>query len=379
MFQFTSTSYDKSEQNEYQFILEGYEENWSQWSNENIKEYTNLSNGDYTFRVKSKNIYGKIGSEDLYTFTILAPWYLTWWSYLIYAFIFLGILYLIRDYELKRIRKKHSLELELAAFEKLKELDQLKSYFFANISHEFRTPLTLVLGQIESVLSSNIETKEKGKLHVANRNARRLLDLINQLLDLSKIEAGSMKLEAKQHNIVSFLKSLFYSFESIAETHKISLKFKSDFENIPVIFDPDKMEKVFYNFISNSIKFSKSGGEVSVSLSLRGDSFVLIKIKDNGKGISKKHLPHIFDRFYQVEGSNTREFEGTGIGLALANELILLHNGKINVESEENYWTEFTIELPMGDLNLEKEQLVDYSSKFTNQNDIENLNEEKLK
>ncbi|MBK7981215.1 MAG: hypothetical protein IPK06_14655 [Ignavibacteriae bacterium] len=116
------------------------------------------------------------------------------------------------------------MELELAAFEKLKELDQLKSYFFANISHEFRTPLTLVLGQIESVLSSNIETKEKGKLHVANRNARRLLDLINQLLDLSKIEAGSMKLEAKQHNIVSFLKSLFYSFESIAETHKISFK-----------------------------------------------------------------------------------------------------------------------------------------------------------
>ncbi|MBK7105120.1 MAG: response regulator [Ignavibacteriae bacterium] len=378
VFQFTATSFDKPEQNEYQFILEGYEKNWSQWSNENIKEYTNLSSGDYTFRVKSKNIYGKIGTEDSYIFSILPPWYLTWWSYLIYAFIFLGILYLIRNYELKRIRKKHSLELELAAFEKLKELDQLKSYFFANISHEFRTPLTLVLGQIESVLSSNIETKEKGKLHVANRNARRLLDLINQLLDLSKIEAGSMKLEAKQHNIVSFLKSLFYSFESIAETHKISLKFKSDFENIPVFFDPDKMEKVFYNFISNSIKFTKSGGEVSVSLSLRGNSIVLIKIKDNGKGISKKHLPHIFDRFYQVEGSNTREFEGTGIGLALANELILLHNGKINVESEENYWTEFTIELPMGDLNLEKEQLVDFSPKFINQNDIENLNEKKV-
>ncbi|MBK8944411.1 MAG: response regulator [Ignavibacteriae bacterium] len=378
VFQFTSTSFDKPEQNEYQFLLEGYEKNWSEWSNENIKEYTNLSSGDYTFRVKSKNIYGKIGTEDSYIFSILPPWYLTWWSYLIYAFIFLGILFLIRNYELKRIRKKHSLELELAAFEKLKELDQLKSYFFANISHEFRTPLTLVLGQIESVLSSNIETKEKGKLHVANRNARRLLDLINQLLDLSKIEAGSMKLEAKQHNIVSFLKSLFYSFESIAETHKISLKFKSDLENIPVIFDPDRMEKVFYNFISNSIKFTKSGGEVSVSLSLRGNSLVLIKIKDNGKGISKKHLPHIFDRFYQVEGSNTREFEGTGIGLALANELILLHNGKINVESEENYWTEFTIELPIGDLNLKKEQLVDFSTKFINQNDIEILKEGKV-
>lgn len=127
------------------------------------------------------------------------------------------------------------MKLEKVEIDTLRNLDNLKSHFFANISHEFRTPLTLILGQVESVMSSNIETKEKGKLQVANRNARRLLSLINQLLDLSKLEAGSMKLNAEQHNIVSFLKSLFYSFESLAETQKITLKFESDLEKIPVL------------------------------------------------------------------------------------------------------------------------------------------------
>ncbi len=370
VFHYSAASYDKPELNLYQYLLEENDEDWSQWSKETKKEYTNLSNGEYTFRVRSKNIYGVIGNEDSFTFTILPPWYLFWWAYIIYSAIILGILYLIRNYELKRIHKKHALEIELVAFEKLKDLDQLKSQFFANISHEFRTPLTLVLGQIESVLSSNIETKEKGKLHVANRNARRLLGLINQLLDLSKLEAGSMKLKAELHNIVSFLKSLFYSFESLAETQKISLKFKSDLENIPVVFDPEKMEKVFYNLISNSLKFTKSGGEVSISLCIKDKTKVQIKFKDNGKGISKENLPHIFDRFYQVEGSNTREFEGTGIGLALTKELVELHKGKIQVESEVNYWTEFTIEMPLGNFNSEREKLVEFSDEQTKHSEI---------
>ena len=357
VFHFSAVSYDRSESNCFQYYLEGYDDEWSQWSSERTKEYTNLSGGNYTFHVRSKNVYRVPGNEDSFSFSILSPWYLSWWSYSIYAIIFLGLLYQIRRYELKRLNKKHALELELVEYKKLKELDQLKSQFFANISHEFRTPLTLILGQIESVMSSAVETKEKGKLQVANRNARRLLTLINQLLDLSKLEAGSMELKAEQHNIVSFLKSLFYSFESLAESQKISLKFESEYENIPVVFDPDKMEKVFYNLVSNAFKFTSANGEIRVNLNIINTT-VEIRVKDTGRGIAAERLSHIFDRFYQVDGSSTREHEGTGIGLALTKELIELHKGKITVNSKEGEGSEFIIQLPLGDLKTEKEQLV---------------------
>ena len=362
LFRFSAVSYDKSEANLFQYYLEGNDDDWSQWTSEPVKEYTNLSGGDYIFHVRSKNTYGVIGTEDTFNFTILPPWYLSWWSYSIYAILFLALLYQIRRFELKRLNKKHALQLELVEYKKLKELDQLKSQFFANISHEFRTPLTLILGQVDSVLSSNIETKEKGKLQVANRNARRLLTLINQLLDLSKLEAGSMELKAEQHNIVSFLKSLFYSFESLAESYKISLKFESKYENIPVVFDPDKMEKVFNNLISNALKFTPAQGEIKVAARIADSSHAEIIIKDSGTGIPADKLSHVFDRFYQVDNSSTREHEGTGIGLALTKELVELHKGEINVYSKEGEGSEFIIKLPLGDLKIEKEQLVEFSS-----------------
>ncbi len=362
LFQFTATSYDKPGSNLYQYYLEGENKDWSPWTPALQKEYTNLSGGQYKFHLRSKNIYGNIGKEDVFAFTILSPWYFSWWSYVLYALIFLGLLFLIRRNELKRLNKKHTLELELIEYGKLKELDQLKSQFFANISHEFRTPLTLILGQIDSVMSSKIEVKEKGKLQVANRNANRLLTLINQLLDISKIEAGSMELKAEQHNIVSFLKSLFYSFESIAKSKKITLKFDSEYENIPVVYEPDKMEKIFYNLVSNAFKFTSGGGEIKVSLKLSG-SFVEIKIIDSGIGIPEDRIKNIFNRFFQVDNTSTREYEGTGIGLSLTKELIELHKGKITVNSKIGKGSEFIITLPLGDMNLSKEQLVEIPAK----------------
>ena len=346
----------------YQYYLEGNDKKWSDWTKATEKEYTNLSSGEYKFHVRSKNIYGKIGQEVQFVFTILSPWYLSWWAYALYSLIFLGLLNLIRLSELKRIRKKHSHELELVEFQKLKELDQLKSQFFANISHEFRTPLTLILGQIDSVMSSTIEVKEKGKLQVANRNANRLLSLINQLLDLSKLEAKSMSLHTEQHNIVSFLKSLFFSFESLAESKKITLKFESEYVNITFVFDPDKMEKIFYNLISNAFKFTSANGEIKVCLKVI-NSLIEIRIKDTGIGIPADRISHIFDRFYQIDSSSTREHEGTGIGLALTKELIELHKGSIHVNSKEGEGTEFLIQLPIGDMNLEIEKLVDVQLK----------------
>ncbi len=356
-FEFAALDYSASEKNQYAYILENFNKDWIYSRTVRTATFTNLSPGEYIFRVKGSNndgIWNQTGTSILITIT--HPWWSTWWAYVVYGVVFFSILYFIRKYELNRIFLKSQLELETVKSFTLSNLDQMKSRFFANISHEFRTPLTLILGQIESVMSSGMEAKDKGKLQIANRNARRLLALINQLLDLSKIEAGSMQLKAEQHNIVSFLKSLFYSFESLAESQKISLKFESEFENIPVFFEPDKMEKVFYNLLSNAFKFT-SAGEIKVSLNII-NSFIEIKIKDSGIGIPPERLANIFDRFYQVDSSSTREHEGTGIGLALAKELIELHKGNISVKSKEGEGSEFIIQLPAGDLKIEKEYLI---------------------
>lgn len=288
-----------------------------------------------------------------------------WIIYLVYA-LTLGIfIFFIRRYEMNRINLRNQLKIEKVSTDTLRQLDQLKSNFFANISHEFRTPLTLILGQIESVMSSPIDVREKVKLQVANRNARRLLTLINQLLDLSKLEAGSMKMDVSQYNIVSFLKNLLYSFESMAAAKKIALFFETGSENIQVMFDLDKMEKIFFNLVSNAIKYTGENGKVTISVETIDSLYVLVRVEDTGTGIPEKYLPFIFNRFYKVESSSTRNFEGTGIGLALVRELIDLHNGTVTVKSQEGFGTMFQVRLAMCDKN-----------KVVDNNEVTNVNKD---
>ncbi|QQS35973.1 MAG: response regulator [Ignavibacteriales bacterium] len=389
--EFAALDYSAPEKNQYAYILENFNNEWIRSGTVRTATYTNLSPGEYVFRVKGSNNDGVWNEQGIsITIIVTPPWWSTWWAYILYGLIFLSGLYGIRQYELNRINLKNQLKIEKVETDSLRNLDQVKSHFFANISHEFRTPLTLILGQIESVMSSDVDTKEKGKLQVANRNARRLLTLINQLLDLSKLEAGSMELNSEQHNIVSFLKSLFYSFESMAEEKNILIRFESECENIQLTFDPDKMEKIFFNLISNAFKFTHAKGEIKVSLIVRHAEFISassikweipkqarlpvgqvrddntkdyveISIKDNGIGIPADRLPHIFDRFYQVDNSATREHEGTGIGLALTKELVELHKGTITVNSEVGKGTEFIITLPVCDTKSKEEKSVELS------------------
>ncbi len=378
-FEFASLDYSAPNKNRYAYKLENFNEDWIYSGSLRSATYTHLPFGEYVFRVKGSNNDGVWNEEGITLKLIITPpWWSRWWAYIIYSFLFLSILYIIRRYELNRLKLKNQLKVEKIEIDTLRNLDQLKSHFFANISHEFRTPLTLILGQIESVLSSNIETKEKGKLQVATRNARRLLTLINQLLDLSKLEAGSMELNAGQHNIVSFLKSLFYSFESLADNQKITLRFETQLENIPVVFDPDKMEKVFYNLVSNAFKFTSAQGEIKVSLKIIEPSKVEICVKDTGIGIPADRISHIFDRFYQIDSSSTREHEGTGIGLALTKELVELHRGKISVKSELNEGTVFIIHLPLGELKTNKELSPEKSTNYSIIGDIPEDNETEL-
>lgn len=383
-FEFAALDYSAPEKNMYAYKLENFNDEWIYSGTKNTATYTNLKPGDYIFRVKGSNNDGLWNEKGVaFYFTINPPWWRTWWAYSLYGMLLLSALYFLRRYELNRLKLKNQLRLEKVETDALRNLDYLKSHFFENLSHEFRTPLTLILGQIETVMTSNIENKEKGKLQVANRNARRLLNLINQLLDLSKIEAGSMELNSEQHNIVSFIKSLFYSFESLAETKKITLKFESTAENIPVIFDPDKMEKVFNNLLSNAFKFTPPEGKINIYIKKNDSKFVEIYIRDTGIGIPGNRIKHIFNRFYQVDSSTTRDQEGTGIGLALTVELVELHKGKIEVTSKEGEGSEFIISLPIGDIKIAKESLVEFSTdRFIEKNGLnefeiqeENLNQ----
>ncbi len=362
-------SFDQESKNRFQYFLEGFDEGWSSWSDEAQKDYTNLPDGEYRFHVRAKNIYDRQSDEAVFAFRILPPVYKTWWAYGVYGMLFLGVLYGLRRIEIKRERRKYRHELQRAEFVKLQELDRLKSRFFADISHEFRTPLTLILGPLQSLRQASSKTDVEKQSSIIERNALRLLRLINQVLDLSKLEAGKLRLQAASGNLIPFVKGILYSFESLAQGENITLHFKCDTDEVMLYFDPEKMEQILTNVLSNAFKFTPKGGEISVQLSVTSDQLLhdrlstdrclLITIKDTGSGIPPEHLPHIFERFYQIDEAYTKDQPGSGIGLALAKELVQLHKGEIRVASEVNIGTEFTILLPLGKEHLAAEDIVE--------------------
>lgn len=256
-----------------------------------------------------------------------------------------------RTAELKKAHDKLSETIKL-----LKEAQQAQNRFFTNISHEFRTPLTLIIGPAKQLIESTDDEKTIGELKLIHKNAKRVLTLINQLLDLSKIESGEMKLLASPQNIIPLLKAFLQSFSSYAETKRITLKFDSFNEEVIVFIDKDKIEKIITNLLSNAIKFTPEGGQVE--LTVAGDNkYITIQIRDTGIGIPEEEIPKIFDRFYQVDGTHTREQQGTGIGLALTKELIDLHKAQINVESIVRKGTTIRVILPLGKEYLDPDQI----------------------
>ncbi len=375
-FEYAALSFDAVHANRYQVFLDGFDKDWSSWTAETRKDYTNLPEATYQFRVRAKNINGQLSDEAAFPFIILPPWYRTWWAYCLYALMFSALVFVVDRVQRRRLLKKererarrreaelhlkNQLKLKQLEAEKLKELDQMRSDFFANISHEFRTPLTIVLGQIETVRKTLQDESKAEKLDMAMRHARRLQELINQLLDIAKLEAGKMPFSALPGNIVPFLKNLFSAFEPLAQQKRIGMRFFAEREQIEVFFEAEKLEKIYVNLLSNAIKFTPEGGEVSSSLRVKDDDaqarWVEIEVRDSGIGIPEDRLPHIFDRFYQVESGTTRDYEGTGIGLALARELVELHSGTIEVTSKVGLGTVFTVRLPLGSEHLPQEHI----------------------
>jgi signal transduction histidine kinase/ligand-binding sensor domain-containing protein/DNA-binding NarL/FixJ family response regulator len=374
--------------NQFAYIMEGFDKNWI-YSNDDKRSitYTNLDPGEYTLRVKaanSDNIWNEKGAS--LRIIILPPWWATTWAYILYTILILSIIYFTWKLQLKRLRNKHELEMSRFEAQKLHEVDEIKSRFFTNISHEFRTPLTLILGPVKQAIDKIKDEKTKDDLSIAHKNANKLLELVSQLLDISKLESGNMKLRAHPLNFAALLKALTLSFASYAERKRITLEFNSSDDEITVYADKDKIEKIFTNILSNAFKFTPEGGRIEVTVTryfsssaghshseldsespsemkklkrvqLNHSELVKISISDSGIGIPKEKISKIFDRFYQVDGSHTREQEGTGIGLALTKELVELHKGKIEVESEEGKGTIVTVSILLGKAHLKPEEI----------------------
>ncbi len=256
-------------------------------------------------------------------------------------------------------------ELEIQA-KKIQEIDKIKSRFFANISHEFRTPLTLIQSPIKKRLSEATDPKDVRELSIVYQNSTRLLQLVNQLLDISKIESGSITLRASKTELITTLKPMAEAFQSLAEVKMVDLIIDFPALAIPIYVDREKLEKIINNLLSNAFKFTPQGGEINFNVrSFAPDQyfkegFVEIRVKDSGIGIAKEHQQKVFSRFYQVDNSQTRSYEGTGIGLAITKEFVELHHGEIALASEPGIGTCFTVRLPLGNLFLLPDELTEY-------------------
>ncbi|MDN5203408.1 ATP-binding protein [Fulvivirgaceae bacterium BMA10] len=371
-FEFTAGFFKNEVSNRYQYRLDGFNKRWSNWTSETIKGYTNLQEGSYTFQVRSRNLYGDLGTVASFPFKILPPWYRSGWAYLLYILISLSLVFGLirwRSAQLKRKNKAlesliaqrteevraQSKQLERQALE-LKEMDKTKSRFFANISHEFRTPLTLILGPLQK--DSNIEQYllKQDEFLTMKRNGERLLRLVNQLLDLAQLEGGKISLKLIRSNVVEFVKDIAASFEPYAAQNDIHFILDVPEKIYYGYYDADKLEKIISNLLSNAFKFTDRHGEVCLKIEFPSSSrtdredqpdSMIILVKDTGIGIPPEEIPRLFDRFYQVDASVTREYEGSGIGLALTKELVELHGGKITAESEFGYGATFSISIPL--------------------------------
>jgi signal transduction histidine kinase/ligand-binding sensor domain-containing protein/AraC-like DNA-binding protein/DNA-binding NarL/FixJ family response regulator len=346
-FDFVALHYLRSEDNQYSWKLENYNKDWSIPSKERKASYTNLSPGKYIFRVKASNADGVWNEEGIsLIITILPPWYQTWWAYLFYTAIIAGIIILLYRFDIKnRLQKAEAL--------RIIELDEVKTKLYTNITHEFRTPLTVILGIAQQVLE-NPQTHFREGLKMIIRNGQNLLTLVNQMLDLSKLESGKLTLHYHRSDILSFLEYIVESFDSLAENKGIQLHFIPSAEQLIMDFDEVRLQQIVSNILSNAIKFTPNGGQVYVSSDLYDERFIL-KIKDTGIGINETDLPLIFDRFYQSDGTHTRQGEGTGIGLSLTRELVKIMDGTINVKSQLGKGTVFEVSLPLRQISNFKE------------------------
>lgn len=341
-FEFATLDYKAPSKIQYAFKLEEYEQNWNRSGNLNTAIYRELQPGSYRFRLKASNSDGLwVNPEMKLSITIAPPPWKTTWAYMVYFLIALGLFFLIRRIVLERIRLKHEVE-----FEKQLVDDKLK--FYTSISHEFKTPLALILGPIEDLLANHsVAPAAVAPLKMVKRNTRRLLELIDQLMDFRKIQKGFFQVNKIKGDPVAFLNDIYQAFLPISKRQNISFSFKHDDKKISALLDYKSLEKIVFNLLSNAFKYTGAGKSIVLELkSNEKNRELIISVADEGEGIREKDLPRIFDRFNLGDRSQWKDQSSTGIGLSLCKELVDLLGGDIEVESERGKGSYFKISFP---------------------------------
>ncbi|SHG14985.1 Two component regulator propeller [Salegentibacter echinorum] len=358
---FATPNFINSSSNKYAYRLVGLEEEWTN-TTKNEVNYTIQNAGTYTFEVKGANNDG-VWNDTPTTLKIEvkpAPWKSAW-AFILYALLIglalYGLIWIMKS----KTKLKHELELEQVEKERNQAVTNAKVQFFTNISHEFRTPLTLILGPLQQLLSSyKGSNKMYKKLLVVESNANHLLQLINRLMDFRKLENNQFKLEAAEGNIVKFLKEIYLSFDEFAQDGNYDYTFETSDEEIFVYYDRGKLERVFYNLISNAFRYTPNGGKIHLRIE-KEDTQINIALEDSGIGIENENLDKVFDRFFEIEKpkANQPYNQGTGIGLSIAKNIVKLHKGEILVNSEGiNKGAVFQVKLKLGKEHLSEEEII---------------------
>ncbi|MBK0383700.1 response regulator [Pedobacter sp. SD-b] len=356
---FSMPNFIKNGKNRYYYRLIGLEKDWNQTS-KTTASYTIQQGGNYSFEVKGVNEFG-VPTKEITHLNITvanAPWK-TWWAYTIYCLIILGAFGVFVYFFRSRLILQHNLQLEKQQSHNQEELNKHKLQYFTNVSHEFRTPLTLISGPLQKILE---EYKGSHKLFrqllVIKKNTDQLSKLINELLDFRKFEDSQMRLSLEESNIVEFLNEIFLSFSLQAKIDEYIYTFETDEDTILAYFDAQKLEKVFYNLLSNAFKNTPKGGEISFQIK-KTDTSLNITVKDSGDGMEAEEIYKIFNQFYEIQGhKNYGQFKySSGIGLAIVKSIVELHKGEINVTSEVGKGSSFFVSLPLGRSHFSDEEI----------------------
>ncbi|WP_044220160.1 hybrid sensor histidine kinase/response regulator transcription factor [Chitinophaga pinensis] len=351
--EFAALNFINTEKNKYAYRLDQFNDNWliADGSTRRIT-YTNINPGTYTLQVKAANEDGFWNEEGISLKIIVKPpFWKTPLAYIIYVLLTVAILLLLRRSVIRRAHKRFTLEQERQEARRMHEMDMMKIRLFTNLSHEFRTPVSLILSPLEEIMQQSGEQKEKGKFQLIYRNAKRLLILVNQLMDFRKMEMQELRLNPTWGDIAVFIREVTFSFADLAERKQILFSYKSNAPHVYTYFDNDKIERILFNLLSNAFKFTPSGGAVHVEVNSNKDeqekTWLEMKVRDTGIGIPEERHEKVFEQFFQSDMPGGLMNRGSGIGLAITREFVKLNNGTITVESEVNKGSCFTVRLPL--------------------------------
>ncbi len=352
--EFAALDFAHSSRGKYAYKLEGFNDDWLYTNSTNRRAtYTNLDPGTYYFKVKASSNNGEWSSEErVLKIMILPPFWKTPLAVVLYAIVIFGVLLLARRFVVERTRMRFQVEAQRREAERMHAIDAMKTKFFTNVSHEFRTPLSLILSPLDRIIKNTHDSDQKKQLQLVQRNAKRLLNLVNQLLDFRKMEVQAFQLHPAPGDIVRFTHDITHSFSDISENKAMELSFQSNVAALETHFDKDKLEKILFNLLSNAFKYTPDHGKVAVQLLYQptenGRGEVLeIRVSDTGIGIPAEKHERIFERFFQNDVPPSMVNQGSGIGLAITREFVKLHQGTIRVESEPEKGTCFIVSLPV--------------------------------